>query len=387
VTRAGPPGTRTGLVVALAVLSVALSAAPRVLLASDSLPAAARPFVWSDALATYVERLGGTALPYADAFFEYPPVIGYISGALVRAVPNAALYVAGWAIVCAVAAALVALLLARESGSDAALLWSLSPQLLLFGAMNFDLVAVALLVGAIALSRAAHPRWALAALAAGAVTKAFPALATPPEIARLMRTGGKRAAAAGLALFVAVAGAIAAPSLVARHPATEGIAYVGGLTNFDSAWGLVLAGLRGIGLTGLDGAVALVSAAGMAIMYGFALWRSRNAGLARQAALAMVAVLLWTRLYSPQYSLWLIPFFVLGALAPRAFVVLSLADLAIFATVYPLTLVRWSAGDAAPTVLFAILAVGIVVRHVALVVAWIAAPTRTVRVPSAEGRA
>ena len=215
MTGRGPSGARIGLAVALAIATVAVSAAPRVLLAAGTLPAAARPFVWSDVLATFVERLAGTAVPYVDAFFEYPPVIGYVSGLLVRLAHDPVTYVAAWAIVCAVAAGAVALALSRDAGAGrATILWSLSPQLLLYGAMNFDVLAVAFLVWAIALSRADHPHRALIALAAGTATKVFPALAAPALLARLRRERGTGEAARGLAAFAGVAVALAAPSLL-----------------------------------------------------------------------------------------------------------------------------------------------------------------------------
>jgi len=366
-----PSAAGTGLAVAVAVASVALSAFPRVLLAAGSLPSVARPFVWSDVLATYVERLGGAALPYFDAFFEYPPVVGYISGILVRLARDPAAYVLAWAVVCAVAAGVVATLIARAAGPRRALVvWSLSPQLLLYGAINFDVLAVALLVWAVALSRAGHPRRALAAIAVGALTKAFPALAAPPLLLRLRQARGGRESATGLAVFAAVTALVAAPSLIAPHPFTESAAYVVGLTNFDSIWGLVLAELAGMGIAGADGVIAAVSAAGLIGMYAWALVRTRGSDLARSSALALIAVLLWTRLYSPQYSLWLVPFFALGALPLRAFALLTLADVIVFLTVYPLTLVRWDPADSARSLLFGALAAGIVLRHIALIAAW-----------------
>ena len=163
---------------------------------------------------------------------------------------------------------------------------------------------------------------------------------------------------------------VAAPSLIAPHPFTESAAYVAGLTNFDSIWGLVLAELAGMGIAGADGVIAAVSAAGLIGMYAWALVRTRGSDLARSSALALIAVLLWTRLYSPQYSLWLVPFFALGALPLRAFALLTLADVIVFLTVYPLTLVRWDPADSAQSLLFGALAAGIVLRHIALIAAW-----------------
>jgi hypothetical protein len=351
---------------------VTISAAPRLLLAAGTLPEAARAFIWSDALATYVDRLAGGTVPYFGGFFEYPPLIGYVAGALVRTTTGPVAYVATWAAIDAVAAAIVALIVAREAGAACAIaLWSCSPQLLLYGAANFDALGIALLVAGVTLSRSGRPIAALPMLALGALVKAFPAAAAPFVVDALRRERGLAVAAGGAALFAAVAVILAAPALVAPHPLTESAGYLAGLTNFDSAWGLVLAGLEGAGVPGAPAIVVLASAAGTIVTYAVALRRgARSADPARSALLGLLAVLLWSRLYSPQYSLWVLPFFALVALPRRAFALLAAADVAVFATVYPLTLVPWAEGDAAPTVLFAVLATAVVLRHAALVRIW-----------------
>jgi len=104
-----PAAAGTGLAVLLAIASVALSAAPRILLATDALPAAARPFVWSDVYATYADRLSGGRVPYFDGFFEYPPIVGYVAGAFLRLTSSPASYVALWATMSGLAAGAVAM--------------------------------------------------------------------------------------------------------------------------------------------------------------------------------------------------------------------------------------------------------------------------------------
>lgn len=64
---------------------------------------------------------------------------------------------------------------------------------------------------------------------------------------------------------------------------------------------------------------------------------ARAADPAVGVALAAVALLFWTRLYSPQFSLWILPFFALLPLSRRALGALLLGDLAVFFTVYPLS--------------------------------------------------
>jgi hypothetical protein len=89
--------------------------------------------------------------------------------------------------------------------------------------------------------------------------------------------------------------------------------------------------------------------------------------------LATVALLFWSRLYSPQYSLWLLPFFVLLPLGGRLFALLCVADAGVFFTIYPLTLVPRGPDDQLGLVLLGALSAFVVLRHAALVAVWRAA--------------
>ena len=95
---------------------VALSALPRILLAAGALPDPLRPFVWSDPLFTYVRGLSGHRLPYLDTPFEYPPVVGAISGLFSVIADHAALYVALWSALLAAAAGVTAWILVPAAG-------------------------------------------------------------------------------------------------------------------------------------------------------------------------------------------------------------------------------------------------------------------------------
>ena len=373
-----PARSQVGLAVALAMTSVALSAAPRIALAAGVLPSGARAFIWSDVYATYVEELQGGKVPYVDTFFDYPPGIGYLAGIFVRIASGPVAYVVLWAAVAMVSAGVVALLLARESTPARALrFWSLSPQLLLYGGANFDAFAVLFVVAGVVLARQRRAAAAFAVLGAGTVVKLFPLVAALPELERLRRSRGWRRAAIAATTFVAVLAVLALPSLLAAHPAIEGVTMQGARTNFDSVWGLVLAALQAAGVPGAPTIVVAASAIGLAATFVVVLRRSEpRADAAALALLAILALLLWSRLYSPQYTLWVLPLLALAGPSRRALAILSVADVVVFATVYPLTLVAWPADAIAPTILFGVLAVGIVARHIGLIVAWRAVALR-----------
>jgi hypothetical protein len=373
------------LAAGLAMLSVTVSALPRISLAAGTLPDAARPFVWSDVLATYLDRLAGGRIPYFESFFEYPPIVGYIAGAFVRSTSGPVGYLALWSALSAITAGLVALLLARAAGPRRAIaFWSLSPQLLLYGAANFDVLAVALLVWAVLMMRAGRPLAAFVSLAAGAATKAFPIAAAPLELGRMRRERGAAAPLTAASVFVVVSLAIGAPALLAPHSIALSAGYLLSLTNFDSAWGLVQAGLSGLGVADAAVIVRIASATGMAATYIWLIARCPASDPARRTAFGLLAVLIWSTLYSPQYSLWVLPFVALLVSSARVFTLLCLADLVVFLTVYPLTLVRWPAGDTVAPVLLAALWTGVVLRHVALVWMWRDLSRRDTR-PSVTG--
>ena len=68
-------------------------------------------------------------------------------------------------------------------------------------------------------------------------------------------------------------------------------------------------------------------------------------------------------------SLWLLPFFVLLPLRIRSFVLLTIADVGVFFTIYPLTLVI-EASDPLRTPFLAGLFASVGLRVVALIVIW-----------------
>lgn len=366
---------RIAVLAALAAALVLAGAVPRLFLAADVLPAALRPFVWSDVLYTWERGLSGGRLPYWDTYFEYPPLAGYASALFSALAPSAAVYVALWAAVQAASAALVAAVLAG-TGRRAMWAWALAPQLALLGPINFDLVAVAALVLAVRWERERRVLGTTVALAVGTATKLFPAAALPVVLLRSLGTGGIRVAVAHVVLFAGIVAAAYLPAAGAPFSSLESIQrYLLGVPpNFDSLWGVVASALTGFGIDP-QAPVLLVTLGGLAISYAAVVLpasaRSRDPAI--PVALAMLTLLLWSRLYSPQFSLWALPFFALLPLPGRALGLLIAADIAVFLTVYPLTLHEWDAGDPVRGALFAALAAAIVARHAALLLAWIAA--------------
>lgn len=361
-------------VAAVAALVVGVSVTPRLLGAVGSLPHGLLELGWSDVLATWNDsRLPEHKLPYLDVPFAYPPVIGYLAGVISLLTGGYVGYAVLWGLVIAFAAAAGAYAFARHAGPRRTLVyWACTPQLLLLSGINFDVLAAVLLgVAAIAARRGQDTR-AGALLAIATATKLFPMVSAPAHIWRIVATGDRRRAIATAVAFVGVLAVVYLPAALAPFPATRFVgAYAVGVTaNIDSPW--VLAEWL-IGAIGIDGHLAVLGLtyAGFAITYlVLVLPRAR---VARDPAavfgLATVTLLLWSRLYSPQYSLWLLPFFVLLPLRARSFVLLTIADVGVFFTIYPLTLVL-EGSDPLRAVFFAVLFAAVALRVVALIVIW-----------------
>jgi glycosyl transferase family 87 len=355
---------RLGVALAAAAI-VAASAAPRIALAAGVLPEPLRPFVWSDPLLVYLRGLSGHHLPYADTPFEYPPLIGLLSAIASLLSPTALVFVTVWAVLQVAAAGAVAALLASAAGPGRTLRrFVLMPELLLLGAVNFDLVAVAFLCAAFVAARGRQELHAGLHLALGTLTKLFPIVAAPVLLLRARRP----VQVAIAAVLVLMAGFI--PASFAGRTAALGPAYylVGIPANLDSPWGLVAGVLSALGVPAAQTVVAAVTLVGLAVTYAaLVLPRARVRDPVVAMGLALIVSLVWWRLYSPQYSLWVLPLFVLLPLRTRILSLLVAGDALVFVSVYPLTLVRWTPGDWIQSALLATLVVGVAVRLLALI--------------------
>jgi hypothetical protein len=349
----------------VAATAVLIGGVPRVLLAAGTLPEVLRPFTWSDPLFTYARGLAGHRLPYFDTPYEYPPLLGSGAALFSWLAPNAAMYVTLWTLALALCAAATAYLLAPLAArSRVAGAWAFAPQLVIFGTLNFDLVAVVFLVAATVSLRAGRSVSTVGYLALGTLAKLFPAAALPAVLARAPR----RAVAA--ALFAAVVIGLTLPTLFAPSSAITGVAYYASLgSNLDSVWGMLSRIFAALGLTQADGIVLVITLAGLLVTYAVAL-RHARAEPAVALGLAVLAVMLWTRRYSPQYSLWILPTLVLAPIPGRTIALLAFADTLVFLTVSPLTLVPRTGADPMDVALLGALATAVVLRHAALIWIW-----------------
>ncbi|MFL5980223.1 MAG: glycosyltransferase 87 family protein [Gaiellaceae bacterium] len=280
------------------------------------------------------------AVPYRDFFMEYPP------GALAVFLPpqlfGGAHYNAAFKALMALCGAatilVVALLLARFGVSRlrmwvALALLALSPIALGPISLNTYDAWPALLTVA---SLLVVPLLGFALLGLGFAAKVYPVVLLPLALAFVWRTAGRRAAAYGAAVFTAVAAVVIVPFLaVAPHGLVESFrAQAGRSLQVESLGGSLLGVADRLGLydatvvhrTGptisydlvgpLPDALAVASSVAQVGVVLLALWlllRGRNdvVRLTAAFAVAIAGFLAFTRFFSPQYLVWLVPFVVL----------------------------------------------------------------------------
>jgi uncharacterized membrane protein len=237
---------------------------------------------------------------------------------------------------------LVAALLVRF-GATRARLWiavtllALSPIALGPISLNtYDAWPALLTVAALALVVAALPVPAFALLGLAFAAKVYPVVLVPPALIYVWRTSGRRAVLQVLGAFALVAGVVIVPFLaLAPHGLAESFrAQAGRALQVESLGGSLLGVADRLGwysatvvhrtghaisydLTGsLPHALGILSSVAQAVSVVLAAWlywrgRDRPRRLAVALSVAVVGFLAFTRFFSPQYLVWLIPFVVL----------------------------------------------------------------------------
>jgi uncharacterized membrane protein len=219
-----------------------------------------------------------------------------------------------------------------------ALYFALAPTLLLYAYMNWDLIAVALATAGILAFVNRRDVAAGILLGLGAAAKLYPILLVVPLVAERFRErepdrGIHLAwAAIGTWLAVNLPFALAAPGawweffrFNAARPA-----------DWDSLWFIACHRITGELYCEPTQAINLGSLALFVAATAW-VWRRkarREPGFARWtlAFPVLVLFLLTNKVYSPQYGLWLLPWFALVLPSPGPFVAFSLADAAVFVT-------------------------------------------------------
>src|SRR5438874_7228356 len=304
-----------------------------------------RLLCYSDIVPLYgTERLQGDRLPYVDDCHpadthpcdEYPVLTMYTMRVAAWASHSYASFFYWNVILLSIAAGVIAFLLWRMAGSRA-LYFALAPTLLLYGFMNWDLIAVALATGATYAFLRRRDVGAGVLLGLGTAAKLFPVLLLVPFAAERLRRkdrGGAvklAAATAGSWLLVDV------PFMLIRFRSWDFFFHHNAWrpADWDSLWFIACSPGKASGCSTV-GFVNLFSVVAFAAVVVFA-WVAK---VAREPDTPrwqlgfpiLVAFLLTNKVYSPQYGLWLLPWFALVLPELGLFVAFEAADVAVFVT-------------------------------------------------------
>ena len=346
-----------------------------------------RQFCYSDIVPLLqTEQLTGGRLPFVQACLEtggqcdeYPVltmyfmrVAGWIGGGT-----TAGFFTAN-AILLWICAAAIATFLYMLGGK--ALWFALAPTLLVYGFMNWDLFAVALATSALVAFARRRDGLAGVLLGLGAAAKFYPAMLVVPLIAHRLRDREPDAAirigwaAVGTWLVVNLPFALVSPSgwstffrFNSARPA-----------DWDSLWYI---GCSHVHLAAICDHTSRIDALSLVLFVtSFVLvwtWKQRREPAFARWSLAfpmLVLFLLSNKVYSPQYGLWLLPFFALGMVEMPAFLAFEAVDIAVFVSRFSF-FGRLTGVGGLPFVVFEI---AIAVRTVILlwcVVSWIRRPS------------
>jgi len=286
---------------------------------------------------------------------EYPVLTGLLMWATGLIASDADTYLVVSAIVLAPFAVVASYLLARLARWRA-LMWAGAPALALYAFHNWDLAAVAAAVAGFWAWHRGRPGWAGALFGVGAAFKLYPLLFLAPLLLEVYTARGAasagpqdkngaasvgerlRAAAVPLAACAVVLAAANLPFIVAgpqgwlatwRFHAARG-------PDFNSIWLWAAPTLETTRLNLLTGGLSVLSF-GVAIIFGGRRARAEGAFPFIQVSAAMLAAfLLLGKVHSPQYALWILPFFVLLKVSPLWWAAYAAADALLYAGIF-----RW----------------------------------------------
>jgi uncharacterized membrane protein len=251
-------------------------------------------------------------------FIEYPVLTGIFAWATARPAWSPRSYVAVSAAFLGIFGLLAAYLLARMA-QWRALLYAAAPAIVLYAFHNWDLLAVAATVSGLWCWWRQRPLWAAALFAVGACAKMYPAIFIGPLVFEALFTRAWRAA-----VLRAIAGAgtvvlINLPFLLVNPQGWLATYQFHGSRppNIDSIWGLRFAWNFGATSWAVD-TLNLLTAALMLTSFAVVFaegWRRANRDarypFLQVCGAALSVFLLWNKVHSPQYTLWILPFLVL----------------------------------------------------------------------------
>jgi uncharacterized membrane protein len=274
-----------------------------------------------------------------DGAIEYPVLTGVYMWFTGLPAGNSGQYLAWTAFFLLPVALLIGWQLASLVGWRG-LVYAAAPALVFYSVYNWDLLAVAWVLGAVLAWRKGRYDWAAAFLGLGAATKIYPGFFLLPLLIERLVAGDRRGAAKVAGIGVGSWLAANVPFMLANVDGWWATyAFQAGRvpdlsTNSIYFWGFPEWSIGTV--DAFSGTVIAVS--WLAALVGGYLLRHRHGGYPwiGVSAAMLFSFLAWNKVYSPQYALWVLPFLALIAVRWGWWVVYWLIDAILF-----IGLFRW----------------------------------------------
>lgn len=298
------------------------------------------PYIHGDGIFDDEHRADGSTVEAGD--LEYPALTGVMIGLVAEFTHDGVKFFRVTSVVLALMGlASVALLWNVARDRRRLFFFAAAPSLILYAFHNWDLLAVLLMcLGLWAFSRGSDGL-AGAWLGFGAAAKVFPALIIPALVVARRKegkAGGGRMIVTAIVSFVAVNIPLVLINRTgwwapwhfqsARFP------------NFETSWYNIYRHLASnfgnFWSNSYPGFTSYVSAALFLGAVALLLWRESKRARFRPYAASFGILLIWlltAKVYSPQYALWLLPFFALVEIPLTGFVAFSVVDFIVWITV------------------------------------------------------
>ncbi|MDQ3963501.1 MAG: glycosyltransferase 87 family protein [Actinomycetota bacterium] len=254
---------------------------------------------------------------YVNGGLEYPVLTGVFMWVAGLLVDDADSYLRVNALLMAPMALVGAYLLARMAGWRA-LMYAVAPPLVWYAFHNWDIPSVAATIAGLWAWHRGRPLWAAVWFGIGAALKLNPILFIVPLAFEGLQSGGVREGLKRLSVGAGTALAVNLPFMLINYDGWWGTYEFHRLRppNPDSMFALLGSRFPDISffhMPSLNLTVAALTLATFVVVAAYAWDRGRREAaypFLQVCAAFLCAFMLWNKVFSPQYMLWLVPFFV-----------------------------------------------------------------------------